>query len=106
MPKTKRSTDVETHLVKRQASWTEEFAVGGRQLIGLVENLVAQGNVRRLLVLKPDGAILLETSLTKGVAAAGVFTILAPMLTALGALAALLAEVRVRVVFTGDPPHG
>jgi hypothetical protein len=35
---------------------------------------------------------------------AGAFAILAPMLTALGALAALLTEVRVKIIYIGDPP--
>jgi len=92
------------NLVREQITWSEEIAVGGRQLVGLVEELVAKGNVRRLLVMKPDGKVVFETSLTTGVAVAGVFTILAPMLTALGALAALLTDVRVKVVYIGGPP--
>ena len=93
------------NLVKEQGAWSEEIAVGGKQLISLIESLLAEGNVRRLLVLKPDGEVLFRTSLTTGVAVAGVFTILAPMLTALGAMAALLSEVKVRIVRIGDPPH-
>lgn len=96
------NTSMKRNLVKE--TWSEEIAVGGKQLIALIKRLVAKGNVRRLLVIKPDGQVLLETSLTTGVAVAGVFSILAPMLMALGALAALLTEVRVKVIYEGDPP--
>ena len=89
---------------RRERTWSEEFSVGGRQLAAFIERLMAKGNVRRLVILKPGGSVLLETSLTTGVAVAGVFTILAPVLTAVGALAALLTEVRVKVIYTGKPP--
>jgi hypothetical protein len=94
------------NLVREQATWSDEFSAGGRQLVALIERLVAKGNVRRLLIIKPDGRVLLDTSLTAGVAVAGVFTVLAPVLTALGAITALLTQVRVRVVYRGGPPCG
>lgn len=94
------------NLVKEPATWSEEIAVGGRQLVALIERLVAKGNVRRLSVTKADGKVLFETSLTTGATVAGVFTILAPMLTAVGALAALFAQLRVKIVYLGEPPRG
>jgi len=105
MPRVSKSTAMKKNLVREQATWSDEFSAGGRQLVALVERLVAKGNVRRLLIIKPNGRVLLETSLTTGVAVAGVFTILAPVLTALGAITALLTEVRVRVIYTGSPPR-
>jgi hypothetical protein len=92
------------NLIKEPGDWSEEITVGGRQLVAVIERLVAKGNVRRVLVVKPNGQVLFEASLTAGVAVAGVFTILAPMLTALGALAALLTEVRVKIIYIGEPP--
>lgn len=89
---------------RQQPSWTDEFSVGGRQLAGVIERLLAKGNVRRLVILKPNGRVLLETTLTTGMALAGVFTVLAPVLTALAAMAALLAELRVRVIYSGNRP--
>ncbi len=91
--------------VRQEHTWTDEFAIGGKQLIALIERLIAKGNVRRLVILRPNGRVLLEISLTTGVAVVGVFTILAPVLTALMAIAALLAEVRVKVTYTGNPPR-
>ncbi len=94
------------NLVRQQTTLSEEFSTGGRQLIALIERLVAKGNARRLVIFKPNGRVLLDTSLTTGVAVAGVFTIMAPVLTALGAMTALLTQVRVRVIDSGNPPRG
>ena len=104
MPQVKRRADVKSSLYRNQGAWTEEIAIGGRQLVDIIQRLVAKGNVRRLLILKRDGKVLFETSLTTGATVAGAFTILAPMLTAVMALAALFSEVRLKVVYIGDPP--
>ena len=80
--------------------WTDEIMVTGNELVERIKKLVAEGNVRRLIIRKPDGESLLEIPLTAGVAVGGTVTILAPVLAALGALAALLAEFRVEVIRT------
>ena len=92
--------------VKRERTWSEEIVVAGNQLVDRVKELVAEGNVRRLIIRKPNGESLMEIPLTAGVAVGGVFTVMAPILAALGALAAMLAEVKIEVVHTGDPPEG
>jgi hypothetical protein len=90
---------------KPESSWTEEIVIAGSQLVERVKKLVAEGNVRRLIIRKPSGEAILEIPLTAGVAVGGVFTVMAPVLAALGALAALLAEVKVEVIHTGEPPR-
>ncbi len=85
--------------------WTEEIVVAGNQLVEHVKSLMSKGNVRRLIIRKPSGEALIEIPLTAGVAVGGVFTIMAPILAALGALAALLAEVKVEIVHVGEPPQ-
>ena len=80
--------------------WTDEIMVTGSELVERIKKLVADGNVRRLIIRKPDGESLLEIPLTAGVAVGGTVTILAPVLAALGALAALLAEFKVEVIRT------
>lgn len=87
-----------------ERTWTEEVVVAGSELVERIKKLVAEGNVRRLIIRKPNGESLLEIPLTAGVAVGGVVTILAPVLAALGALAALLAEVKVEVVRSDRPP--
>lgn len=83
---------------KEGRTFVEEIEIAGSELVGRVKELIADGNVRRLIIKKPDGALLLEIPLTAGVAVGGVLTILAPVLAALGAMAALLARVKVQIV--------
>ena len=87
--------------------WTDEIRVTGNELVGRIKKLVADGNVRRLIIRKPDGESLLEIPLTAGVAVGGTVTLLAPVLAAIGALAALLSEFKVEIVRTdGDDKTG
>jgi hypothetical protein len=88
---------------KQERNWTEELTVTGQELVERLKKLVAEGNVRRLIIRKPDGDSLLEIPLTAGVVAGGAVTIMAPVLAALGALAALLSEFRVEVIRTDEP---
>ena len=83
---------------KPERSWTEELTVTGSELVERIKKLVAEGNVRRLIIRKPDGESLLEIPLTAGVVAGGAVTIMAPVLAAVGALAALLSEFKVEVI--------
>jgi len=83
---------------KKERTWVEEIEVAGSELVGRVRELIAEGNVRRLIIKKPDGELLLEVPLTGGVVVGGVITIVTPVLAALGAMAALLAKVKVQVV--------
>lgn len=89
--------------IKPDRNWTEEITVTGQELVERIKKLVAEGNVRRLIIRKPDGESLLEIPLTAGVVAGGAVTIMAPVLAALGALAALLTEFKVEVVRTEQP---
>jgi hypothetical protein len=86
---------------RRERTWSEEIVVAGGELVERVKQLVREGNVRRLVVRKASGEVLLEIPLTAGVAVGGAVTLLAPVLAALGALAALLTEVKLEVVRSG-----
>jgi len=79
-------------------TWTEEIEVAGTQLVDRVKELVQEGNVRSVIIRKPDGQRLLVVPLTAGVAVGSVVTLFAPVLAALGALAALLTNVKIEVV--------
>ena len=85
-----------------ERTFTEEIKVTGRELVKRIRKLIAEGNVRRLVIRKADGTRLLEIPLTAGVAVGGVLTIIQPVLAALGALAMLLAEFKVEVVRVKD----
>lgn len=79
---------------------TGKVTLSGDRLVDYVKGLIAAGNVRRLIFRKANGAVLLEVPLTAGVAAGGMLTAMAPVLAALGAMAALLTQVKVEIVRT------
>lgn len=79
-------------------NWREEIELAGSQLVERVKELIAEGNVRRLIIRNAEDKVMLEIPLTAGVAVGGVVTLFAPVLAALGALAALLAHVKIQVV--------
>ena len=66
----------------------EEFKVRASELVEQVKKYIHEGNVRRIIVKDEHGHTYLEIPLT--VAAVG--TIAAPVLAAVGALAALAAK--------------
>jgi hypothetical protein len=88
---------------KDKATWTEEVEISGATLVETVKRLVAEGNVRRLIIKKPDGESLIEIPLTAGVAIGGAMVLIAPVLAAIGALAALLTKVRIVIVRASAP---
>ena len=71
----------------------EEFKVNGEDLIRKVKELINEGNVRRIIIKNKDGKQLIELPLTIGVVGA----VLAPVLAAVGAVAALVTECAIVV---------
>lgn len=71
----------------------EEFKVCGDALLGKVRGLISEGNVRRIIIKNKDGKQLIELPLTIGVVGA----VLAPVLAAVGAIAALVTECSIVV---------
>ena len=76
---------------------TEELEVAGNQLVERVQELVKEGNVRKVIIRTPDDEKIVELSLTLGALGAGVALLAAPWLAALGAIAALVARVKIEV---------
>jgi len=72
---------------------TEEFKVNGEDLLKKVKNLIDEGNVRKITVKNKDGKSIVELPLTIGV----VGVALAPLLAAVGAIAALVTECTIIV---------
>jgi hypothetical protein len=66
----------------------EEFAVHGDKVLGLIRDLIQEGNVRRITIKNEEGKALIEIPLTVGV----VIGVLAPVLAAVGALAAVATK--------------
>ncbi len=81
----------------------QRVTLAGSELVDYVKQLIEEGNVRRLIIRKPDGETLLEVPLTAGIAVSGALTLMAPVLAAIGALAALVAKVQVDIIRGGDP---
>jgi hypothetical protein len=72
----------------------EEFTIKGDDLVAKVKQLIREGNVRRIIIKDKDGKTLVELPLTIGVVGA----VFAPVLAAVGAIAALVTECSIVVV--------
>ena len=72
---------------------TSEYKVRGDNLVAKIKEILHEGNVRRIIIKNDDGKTLLEIPLTIGLVGA----MFAPVWAALGALAALAADLRIVV---------
>ena len=70
----------------------ETIKIEGGQVLDRVRQLIHEGNVRRIVV-KQRGDVVAEFPLTVGV----VGTVVAPVLAAIGALVAVLADCSIEV---------
>ena len=78
---------------KTKESASEQFKVYGHELLGKVKELIKEGNVRRIIIKNEKGKVMMEIPVTFAVVGA----FFAPMLAAIGALAALLTKVTIEV---------
>jgi hypothetical protein len=76
----------------------ESFKVDGDRVIAEVKRLIHEGNVRRVIIKQGDQTIV-EFPLTVGVI--GVAAV--PVLAAVGAIAALIADCTIEVERTDEP---
>ena len=72
---------------------TEEFQVTGDELLAKIKELVHEGNVRRIVIRNAEGQTIAEFPLTAGVIGA----VLLPVWAAIGAIAALMADMTIVV---------
>lgn len=75
-----------------ERTWWESIKVEGGELIERVKALIHEGNVRRIVIRQGERSVA-EFPLTVGV----VGTVAAPILAAVGALAALLTNCSIEV---------
>jgi hypothetical protein len=73
-------------------TWWETTKVQGGELIEKVKELIHEGNVRRIVIKQGDRSVA-EFPLTAGVVGA----VFAPMLAAVGAIAALVTDCSIAV---------
>ena len=71
----------------------EEFKIKGEDLLSKFKQLIADGNVRRIIIKDKDKKTIIEVPLTIGV----VGIVLAPAVAAVGTIAALVTECTIIV---------
>jgi Domain of unknown function (DUF4342) len=71
----------------------EEFHVDGEQLVSKIKEILHEGNIRRIIIKNEEGKTLVEVPMTVGV----VGVILLPVWAAIGAIAALAANLTILV---------
>ena len=72
---------------------TEEFVVNGEEVLAKIKELINEGNIRRIIIKDMDDKTLIEIPLTIGV----VLAVLAPVLAAVGAMAAIITKCKIIV---------
>ncbi len=75
-----------------------EFKVKGEELLKKIKELIHEGNVRKIIIKNEEGKTYLEIPVTIGVVGA----IIAPVLAAVGAIAALAANFKIEVIKRED----
>jgi Domain of unknown function (DUF4342) len=71
----------------------ESFYVNGEDLLKKIKNLIAEGNIRKITITDKAGKELMSFPLTIGVVGA----VVAPVLAAVGAVAALVGDCTITV---------
>lgn len=67
---------------------SEEFKLSGEEIVKKVKEIIHQGNARKIIIKNEEGKTLIEIPLTFAVVGA----VLAPVLAAVGALAAIITK--------------
>lgn len=75
-----------------------EFKVKGKELLNKIEDLIKEGNIRRIIIKDNEGKTFIEIPLSFGV----IGVLAAPIVVALGALAGVVANFTVEVIKTDD----
>ena len=76
----------------------EEFRATGGEILDKIKEILHEGNVRRIILKDEKGKTFMELPLTVGVVGA----IVAPVLAAVGAVAALASNLTIVVEKTED----
>ena len=79
-----------------------EYKVPGEELVKKVKEIIHEGNTRRIIIKNEKGEKYLEIPVTLGVVGA----VFAPVLAAIGALAALAANFTIEVIKSDDKDAG
>lgn len=80
----------------------ETFSINGEDLLNKIKEIIKEGNVRKITINDKAGKELMSFPVTVGV----VGILLAPVLAAIGALAALITECTITVEKEEKPDAG
>lgn len=83
---------------KTEKTRFEEFRVTGGEILDKIKEIFHEGNVRRIILKDEKGKTFMEIPLTVGVVGA----IVAPVLAAVGAVAALASNLTIVVEKVAD----
>jgi hypothetical protein len=86
---------------QHQTAKRESVRLRGEAFVDKVKELLHEGNVRRLIIRNEAGHAVMEIPVTAGVIAA----VLAPILAAVGAVAALANDWTIEVQHREPPAH-
>ena len=86
-------TDEEKKDQKTGKTRTEEFKLNGGEILDKIKEVIHEGNIRRIILKDEQGKVFLEIPLTVGIIGAA----LAPILAAVGAIAALVSKLTIVV---------
>lgn len=76
----------------------EEIEISGRELVGRVQELFRDSNASRITIRSQKGDELMTLPVSFGVVAGGIITLTAPLLAAVGALAAFVTRVKLEII--------
>ncbi len=80
---------------------TESFNVRGSELVEKVKQLIHEGNIRKVRLVR-EGRTVIELPLSVGAPATAVVILAVPVLAAIGAFAALVSECTIEVEKTEE----
>lgn len=75
-----------------------EFKINGKELLAKIEELIKEGNARRIIIKDEKGRTYIEIPVTLGV----IGVVLVPILAAVAAIAALASNFTVEVIKRDD----
>lgn len=75
-----------------------EFKINGKELLEKIEELIKEGNARRIIIKDEKGRTYIEIPVTLGV----IGVVLAPIMAAVAAIAALASNFTVEVIKRDD----
>ncbi|MGB5634875.1 MAG: DUF4342 domain-containing protein [Waterburya sp.] len=87
------ATETETDANEKVTA--EEFKIKGDVLVAKIKELIAQGNVRRIIIKNEEGHTLIEIPMTVGVIGGVVSAALFPVVAAVGVIGAMVAHLTV-----------